>query len=519
MEICINELIPEDIPNEIENDYIFLERIDSGAFGTVMHAIETETNRECAIKIINKSGKKLSYINKMKEEVTILKKLKHKNIVEFFGYLETNTKLYIMMELLPFGTLKNWMQNNKDINEETASVIINQLLSAVSYLHSFEICHRDIKPENVMFSEKDDINSLKLIDFGLSVQNFYKLEKNDYCGTFIYMSPEQIEKKTYSKSVDIWSIGIIMFMLLFKKHPFYKNGENRDSYISDIQNRKKIKFPDKCSHMAKTLLNKLLEFNPSWRYTAEKALKHPWITRRVNDIIPETFNERLRKMDINLKAKELILSIIFLNTLAKKYNKNNIVYIQDDYFKQTNETSKLKRLKLEKKKLNGLKVNYSFEIIESPNKKKNIKEEIPSVRNSKKLGSVKLPTKQPLLNSNKYNTRLGSIKLSRYKLPKRINFPINPSQKIKNNNQLNLPSVILKKNKLLDIPFYPVKTEENQNIYKYNNRNIPLKVPNLKPIKKKEDNKKEEAKIVPLIFPKINNNIAQFKFRINDNMK
>ena len=141
------------------------------------------------------------------------------------------------------------------------------------------------------------------------------------------------------------------------------------------------------------------------------------------------------------------------------------------------------------------------------------------MRNSKKLGSVKLPTKQPLLNSNKYNTRLGSIKLSRYKLPKRINFPINPSQKIKNNNQLNLPSVILKKNKLLDIPFYPVKTEENQNIYKYNNRNIPLKVPNLKPIKKKEDNKKEEAKIVPLIFPKINNNIAQFKFRINDNMK
>ena len=72
MEICINELIPEDIPNEIESDYIFLERIDSGAFGTVMHAIETETNRECAIKIINKSGKKLSYINKMKEEVTFL---------------------------------------------------------------------------------------------------------------------------------------------------------------------------------------------------------------------------------------------------------------------------------------------------------------------------------------------------------------------------------------------------------------------------------------------------------------
>ena len=116
-------------------------------------------------------------------------------------------------------------------------------------------------------------------------------------------------------------------------------------------------------------------------------------------------------MDINLKAKELILSIIFLNTLAKKYNKKNIIYIKDDYCKQTNETSKLKRLKLEKIKLNGLKVNCSFDLIESPNnKKKNIKEEIPNIikRNGKKLGSVKLPNKQSII-AQKKNTRLGSI--------------------------------------------------------------------------------------------------------------
>ncbi len=514
MEICINELIPEDIPNEIESEYIFLDRIDSGAFGTVMHAVETSSNRECAIKIINKSGKTISYINKMKEEVTILKKLKHKNIVEFFGFLETNSKLYIMMELLRYGTLKNWMQNNKVINEETASVIINQLLSAVSYLHSNEICHRDIKPENVMFSEKDDLNSLKLIDFGLSVQNFYKLEKNEYCGTFIYMSPEQIEKKTYSKTVDIWSIGIIMFMLLFKKHPFYKNGENRDSYISDIQNRKKIKFPDKCSHMAKTLLNKLLEFNPSWRYTAENALKHPWITRRVNDKIPETFNEKLRKMDICLKAKELILSIIFLNNVAKKYNKKNVIYIKDDYYKQTNEISKLKRLKLEKIKLNGLKKNCSFDLMDTPkNKKKDIKEEIPIIikRNGKKLGSVKLQNKQTIISQKNY-TRLGSIKYSKYKLPKRIKFPINFSPKIINNN-LNLPSLIPKNDKLIKIPYNQIKTEENENVNKINSRNIQLKVPNLNTVKKKEFHKKEEIKIVPLVFPKINTNISQYKFK------
>ena len=266
--------------------------------------------------------------------------------------------------------------------------------------------------------------------------------------------------------------------------------------------------------MAKTLLNKLLEFNPSWRYTAENALKHPWITRRVNDKIPETFNEKLRKMDICLKAKELILTIIFLNNIAKKYNKKNVIYIKDDYYKQTNEISKLKRLKLEKIKLNGLKKNCSFDLMDTPkNKKKDIKEEIPIIikRNGKKLGSVKLQNKQTIISQKNY-TRLGSIKLSKYKLPKRIKFPINYSPKILNNN-LNLPSVIPKKNKLTNIPYNQIKTEENENKNKINSRNIQLKVPNLSSIKKKEFHKKEEIKIVPLIFPKINNNISQSQYK------
>ena len=98
------------------------------------------------------------------------------------------------------------------------------------------------------------------------------------------------------------------------------------------------------------------------------------------------------------------------------------------------------------------------------------------------------------------------------KLPKRIKFPINYSPKILNNN-LNLPSVIPKKSKLTNIPYNQIKTEENENINKINTRNVQLRVPNLTSIKKKEFHNKEEAKIVPLIFPKINNNISQYKFK------
>ena len=115
------------------------------------------------------------------------------------------------MEFIKFGTLKTWLVNHKEnIKEEEASLILSQILSAVQYLHSNDICHRDIKPENIMFANKDDLTSLKLIDFGLSASNFLEFQESEYCGTFLYMAPEQIEKKTYSITVDIWSIGIIM---------------------------------------------------------------------------------------------------------------------------------------------------------------------------------------------------------------------------------------------------------------------------------------------------------------------
>ena len=102
------------------------------------------------------------------------------------------------------------------ISEEKASLIIKEVLSAIAYLHQNQICHRDLKPENIMFSRENDLSSIKIIDFGLSLQNFDTLCNSDYCGTLIYMAPEEIERKSYYLSVDIWSIGILMYMLLNK---------------------------------------------------------------------------------------------------------------------------------------------------------------------------------------------------------------------------------------------------------------------------------------------------------------
>ena len=328
MEIYMDDLTHE-FPYELGNDFKYIETIDHGAFGTVIHVIEISTNKEMAIKVINKTTSHLSLIEKVKEEISILKQLNHINIVKFYGFFETINQLLIKMEYVKYGTLSKWMKNHKKITEEEASIILSQIFSAVVYLHGKQICHRDIKPENIMLSRENDLNSIKIIDFGLSAQHFDKLINNDYCGTYIYMAPEQIEKKLYFLSVDIWSIGILMFMLLNNgKHPFYVKGESIKDFNKKIQNCK-INFYNKVSPMANHLILKLLEPNPSWRYNASQAIKHPWITRNINDEVPLTFNEILHKTNIKKIGREFLGAMIFFNfiTNKKKYIINK-KYIQ-----------------------------------------------------------------------------------------------------------------------------------------------------------------------------------------------
>ena len=304
-------------PYEIGIDFKYIETIDHGAFGTVIHVIEISTNKDMAIKVINKSNSRTSLIKKIKEEISILKKLNHENIVKFFGFFETNNQLLIKMEYVKYGTLSKWMKNNKKISEQEASIILKQIFSAIEYLHGKQICHRDIKPENIMLSKENDLNSIKIVDFGLSASNFDKLINHDYCGTYIYMAPEQIEKKLYFISVDIWSIGILMFMLLNNgKHPFYVKGIERKDFNKKIQSCK-INFYNKISPMAKHLIFKLLEPNPSWRYNASQAIKHPWITRNKYDEVPLTFNEILHKSNMKKIGRNLLGVVLFLNYFAK----------------------------------------------------------------------------------------------------------------------------------------------------------------------------------------------------------
>ena len=407
MEIYLDDLQKETI-YEFSEDLTYIEDIDQGAFGKVIHAIENNTKKDISVKIIDKRRADQNLINKMKEEISILKKLEHENIVKYYGYIDTSSQLLIKMEYIKYGTLSQWMKKHKKISEEKASLIIKNVLSAISYLHNNQICHRDIKPENIMLAKENDLNSIKIIDFGLSVQNFDSLYSSDYCGTFIYMAPEQIERKSYYLSVDIWSIGILMYMLLNNgEHPFYHKGDTKEDFINNLKSIKNLKYTNKLLYMGKNLLKKLLEPDPLKRYKANDALKHPWITRNPADKIPKTINDQLNYDNIINNARELMMISIFLN-----YLKINNIYNNENKKRKSYKNNKIVEIidhigfKLKKKKIGIFKINDEYikkcEYISTDEKEKlqELREKYLDVSSTEEESDEKNNNNSNIINSN-----------------------------------------------------------------------------------------------------------------------
>ena len=338
MEISIAEINSNE-NKSLEDHYKIIQKIGSGGFGIVYKAKQLSTGETVAIKKISINNSTEKYQRTIKE-IDLLKNLSHPNIVKYYDFFDDGEFIYLITEFLEGGTLKQYMIQNQNISENETRIIITQLLNALSYLHyTCDICHRDIKPENIMFKEKNNINTVKLLDFGLSTDSFESRNFLDNCGTLIYMAPEQINNITYSKAVDVWSVGIIFYMLLNKgKNPFFTKNDTKEKTIKKITSSQLI-FDDNCkiSTMAKYLIKKLLKKNPNYRYTVRVALSHPWITMNKFDKIPMTIYDKAFIDEYSEKLNIIAMTTIFLN-----YYKNKNLKIKQ------NRKSKEKLFKLEK---------------------------------------------------------------------------------------------------------------------------------------------------------------------------
>lgn len=307
--------------DSIANDTYFcdhfalISEIGEGAFSKVYRCQNKSSKEETAVKVISKSGLSKARANQIRSEAQILGDLDHPNIVRLIQFFESPYNFMLEMELLRGGTLESHLQSSC-LTDEDSSRIMKDIMSAVSYLHDSDIIHRDIKPENIMLID-ETLKEVKLADFGLSLQCTSDKGADENCGTALYMAPEQAVKRVYNKPVDIWSCGIVMYKLITGTHPLSSPQDTVESYFNKLKNVK-WKFPTQFSEMAQDLFRRLTRTDPLERYSANMALRHPWITRKAEMPAPMTYLEKLNFFNDKLKARRIVNSIIILSVIRGK---------------------------------------------------------------------------------------------------------------------------------------------------------------------------------------------------------
>ncbi|KAL4450847.1 hypothetical protein ABPG74_011689 [Tetrahymena malaccensis] len=335
---------------KFSNFFLPIKILGSGAFGKVVQAREIKNKQEYAVKIIAKNNVSNGEIDKLRKEARILSQLDHKNIVKFERVFESETRIFIVMELLLGGTLRQLMSERKKskqwFTEQEAAQIMNNIINGVAYFHGKSIVHRDLKPENILIGDKNDLGTVKIADFGLSAAFEAKksISFTQQCGTLIYMAPEFFIQKTYSKPIDIWSCAIIMYQLLCHgTHPLYDPlVDDNKSFKNKIQKNPQIQFPSCFSDITKNLIQKMTLIDPSARYTANQVICHPWITQKLEDDIPLTMNEMLQTVNKQTNFSNMQKAICFILFMKMKQN-NDQPLVSQKYKEKCKKFSQKKR--------------------------------------------------------------------------------------------------------------------------------------------------------------------------------
>ncbi|KAJ3360590.1 Serine/threonine-protein kinase 33 [Kappamyces sp. JEL0680] len=264
---------------EVGEIYTIGQVLGQGAFGIVHLVHHKSTSQDYACKIIKKRIGATSAYEQQEREVSIMKTLKHPNIVLLNAVYECPKHVAMVMELCDGGEVVQLVRQRGFCPDETIRVIINQLTDAVAYLHRNRVIHRDIKPENILIklggTDKD--LQIKMADFGLACYTDSIYQVDNIAGTPMYMAPEIVQKLGYNHSCDIWSIGVMFYLLLCN----YNKGAEAE--LHDMIKNGEISYPaslwDAIDAKAKSLCELILRFDPAKRISAGEILSHPWITQ------------------------------------------------------------------------------------------------------------------------------------------------------------------------------------------------------------------------------------------------
>ncbi|OQS03756.1 calcium-dependent protein kinase [Thraustotheca clavata] len=261
---------------DVFSRYKIIKELGTGAFGVVNQVEMISTSEQYAMKVITIGPN--AKLPELRKEIDLWRGLQHPNIVRLIETYETQTHIYMIMELCTGGHLLHAIKERKAAyDEETVKMYIRKLAASIYYLHLKNICHRDIKLENILYESTDPNSDIKLCDFGASTMFREGVLMQTVLGSVVYMAPEFLEGQ-YTQACDMWSMGVVMYMLLSNTMPFH--GDVEDELVESIFEAK-VDFSGEAwksiSDDAKSLIKKLLEADIKNRYTALQVLMHPWI--------------------------------------------------------------------------------------------------------------------------------------------------------------------------------------------------------------------------------------------------
>ncbi|KAJ6231530.1 serine/threonine-protein kinase fhke-related [Anaeramoeba flamelloides] len=275
--------------------YTFCWDLDEGGYGKVSLATHNETYETVAIKIIPKNkfydpkkegwqSQKVKYVN----EINVLKDLRHPNIIELKEVYDTEENLYLVMEYVEGGDLFYRISDKHKYQEDEARELFKNILETIKFLHDKGYVHRDLKPDNILLLNKESDTDIKLCDFGFARLIPESGEISTKVGTINYRAPETLTVGSFGKECDLWSCGVILYILLSGLMPFH---QKRKTPLHQQILWAQYNFPEdvfkNISLAGKNLIRRLIQINPEHRLTAEEALEHPWITGEFEKIKDE----------------------------------------------------------------------------------------------------------------------------------------------------------------------------------------------------------------------------------------
>jgi tRNA A-37 threonylcarbamoyl transferase component Bud32 len=260
----------------IKNFYKFCDLIGKGGFASVYLSENRDTKEEVAIKIFNKNNGDEKSVELVKTEIEILRCCRHDNILSYIDYFEDHENIYLVSEFMDSGDLTDLLKYQSLMDENKIKALLRQIGSGLKYLHEYGIIHRDLKPQNILVKRVDNLYKFKIADFGLSKVIGYNETTTECLGTIYFSPPEIIKKAKYNNKVDIWSLGIILYFLIYGTIPNAK--EENANVIAKKICFENIELPNfrSISNECKDLLLKSLRKEHEQRIGINEFLSHGW---------------------------------------------------------------------------------------------------------------------------------------------------------------------------------------------------------------------------------------------------